>query len=183
VVNTLTASAGGADDNDAQAGHLIPFTLRGRDGGSMPEVQQDGIAPTLRKPLGGSSHVFIAETSPTLTSAGHDSSEDGTNRHALVAFNWRGDDAAPAGRQAAPTLDTDESGSVAVHDGVNVRRLTPLEYERLQGFPDGWTIDPDKGEAAPDGPRYAACGDAVAVPVAKWIATRIQSQMEADRVA
>ena len=52
-----------------------------------------------------------------------------------------------------------------------VRRLTPLECERLQGFPDGWTaID---GENTPDSPRYKAIGNAVCVNVAEWIGRRI----------
>ena len=52
-----------------------------------------------------------------------------------------------------------------------VRRLTPRECERLQGFPDDWTlIDGDK---TPDAPRYRALGNAVAVPVAEWVGRRI----------
>lgn len=48
-----------------------------------------------------------------------------------------------------------------------VRRLTPVECERLMGWPDGWTAPP--GVKAPDARRYAACGDGVASPVAEWI--------------
>jgi DNA (cytosine-5)-methyltransferase 1 len=59
-----------------------------------------------------------------------------------------------------------------------VRRLTPLECERLQGFPDGWTcLCEAQGNTAtckcPDSPRYRALGNAVAVPVVEWIAKRI----------
>lgn len=76
------------------------------------------------------------------------------------------------------TLDTrnmqtlfDEKG-----DGVIVRRLTPLECERLQGFPDGFTQIPYRGrpaEECPDGPRYKAVGNSMAVPVMRWIGERI----------
>jgi DNA (cytosine-5)-methyltransferase 1 len=52
-----------------------------------------------------------------------------------------------------------------------VRRLTPTECERLQGFPDGYTNIKDK---CPDGPRYKALGNSMAVPVMKWIGERIQ---------
>jgi DNA (cytosine-5)-methyltransferase 1 len=59
---------------------------------------------------------------------------------------------------------------------AGVRRLTPTECERLQGFPDGWTI-PDgtdwREHPKPDGPRYAQMGNAVTVPVAEWIGQRI----------
>ena len=54
-----------------------------------------------------------------------------------------------------------------------VRRLTPTECERLQGFPDGWTAIPFRGKPASDGPRYKAIGNSMAVPVMKWIGERI----------
>lgn len=56
--------------------------------------------------------------------------------------------------------------------GMSVRRLTPVECERLQGFEDGWTA----GES--DSARYRALGNAVTVPVSRWIGRRI---MEAAR--
>ncbi|WP_270197970.1 DNA cytosine methyltransferase [Bifidobacterium pseudocatenulatum] len=58
---------------------------------------------------------------------------------------------------------------------LTVRRLTPLECERLQGFPDGWTDIQWRGrEHAPDGPRYKALGNSMAVPVMRWIGEGIQ---------
>ena len=64
-----------------------------------------------------------------------------------------------------------------VTDGYAVRRLTPRECERLQGFPDDWTKVPYRGKAAdecPDTPRYKAIGNSMAVPVMRWIGKRIQ---------
>jgi DNA (cytosine-5)-methyltransferase 1 len=58
----------------------------------------------------------------------------------------------------------------AVQYGSSVRRLTPTECCRLQGFPDDWLGPPNE---PPDSPRYAALGDAVTVPVAEWIGRRI----------
>jgi site-specific DNA-cytosine methylase len=58
-----------------------------------------------------------------------------------------------------------------------IRRLTPTECERLQGFPDDWTLIPYRNKPAdqcPDGPRYKACGNSMAVPVMRWIGERIQ---------
>lgn len=58
-----------------------------------------------------------------------------------------------------------------------MRRLTPVECERLQGFPDGWTAIPWRGnpvEECPDTPRYKALGNSMAVPVMRWIGRRIQ---------
>ena len=61
-------------------------------------------------------------------------------------------------------------------DEMLVRRLTPLECERLQGFPDGHTLIPYRGKPAeecPDGPRYKAIGNSMAVPVMRWIGERV----------
>jgi DNA (cytosine-5)-methyltransferase 1 len=57
---------------------------------------------------------------------------------------------------------------------MQVRRLTPTECERLQGFPDGWTLVPWRGKGAPDGPRYKALGNSMAVPVMAWLGRRIE---------
>jgi len=57
--------------------------------------------------------------------------------------------------------------------GMAVRRLTPVECERLQGFPDNYTEIPWRGKETPDGPRYKALGNSMAVPVMKWIGERI----------
>lgn len=68
----------------------------------------------------------------------------------------------------------------AVHQvTMAVRRLTPRECERLQGFPDDWSQIPWKGKPAsecPDGPRYKACGNSMAVPVMRWIGERINAK-------
>jgi DNA (cytosine-5)-methyltransferase 1 len=65
----------------------------------------------------------------------------------------------------------------AISQGAQVRRLTPTECERLQGFPDNYTQIPWRNKAAkdcPDGPRYKAMGNSMAVPVMRWIGERIQ---------
>ena len=56
---------------------------------------------------------------------------------------------------------------------MRVRRLTPRECERLQGFPDDYTAIKYRGKAAADGPRYKALGTSMAVPVMRWIGERI----------
>lgn len=72
-----------------------------------------------------------------------------------------------------------------VTDGYAVRRLTPRECERLQGFPDDWTKISYRGKPAdecPDGPRYKAIGNSMAVPVMRWIGERI-AMAEACEIA
>lgn len=60
---------------------------------------------------------------------------------------------------------------------MQVRRLTPRECERLQGFPDDYTDIKPKGKPTPDGPRYKALGNSWAVPVVRWIGRRIANEI------
>ena len=71
-----------------------------------------------------------------------------------------------------------DNGSLFVKQSMAVRRLTPIECERLQGFPDSYTDIKSKGKPTPDGPRYKALGNSMAVPVMAWIGQRIE-QVEA----
>lgn len=88
-----------------------------------------------------------------------------------IAFNWY------AGSQHGMSLNEDLSPTLQVSDGTppavqqaaGVRRLTPLECERLQGFPDCWT------EGLSDSARYQRLGNAVAVPVIEWLGRRIMA--------
>ena len=69
-------------------------------------------------------------------------------------------------------------GKPTVRQGLSVRRLTPRECERLQGFPDDYTMISYRNKPAencPDGPRYKALGNSMAVPVMHWIGQRIES--------
>jgi site-specific DNA-cytosine methylase len=79
----------------------------------------------------------------------------------------RSDTAGPQGKghteEGEPMFTVDTTSPHAIADNSIVRRLTPLECERLQGFPDGWT------EGQPDTHRYKQMGNAVAVPVVEWI--------------
>lgn len=78
----------------------------------------------------------------------------------------------------AYTVDTHATQGVA--NSMQVRRLTPVECERLQGFPDNYTNIPwRKKPEAPDGPRYKALGNSWAVPVVRWIGKRIQEALNA----
>jgi len=76
--------------------------------------------------------------------------------------------------------DVNHTGAV-YSPTMAVRRLTPVECERLQGFPDNYSQIPWKGKPAsecPDGPRYKACGNSMAVPVMRFIGERIQKQID-----
>lgn len=80
--------------------------------------------------------------------------------------------------EGAYTLEATKSANQAVSYGMAVRRLTPVETELLQGFPRNWTKIPYRGkdiENCPDGPRYQACGNSMAVPCMKWLGQRIKT--------
>lgn len=113
---------------------------------------------------------IVSDGSPSLTC-----SHDGPP---LIAFTCK-DHGQDAG-EVSPTLRSmsdngvpNGGGQVAVASGYSVRRLTPLECERLMGFPDGWTDVPYRGKQAADGPRYKAIGNSMAVNVMAFIGARI----------
>ena len=92
-----------------------------------------------------------------------------------VAFEVNMSFATPDTSGVNPTLTRRHHASVATQSAV--RRLTPVECERLQGFPDNYTAVPWRGkDQTPDGPRYKALGNSMAVPVMRWIGERIQEQ-------
>jgi DNA (cytosine-5)-methyltransferase 1 len=72
-----------------------------------------------------------------------------------------------------PPGSIENSSTTAVYQAMQVRRLTPRECERLQGFADDYTLIPYRNKPAADGPRYKALGNSMAVPVMRWIGERI----------
>lgn len=81
----------------------------------------------------------------------------------------------------SPTLSSADSGSnrtPALLNAMQVRRLTPTECERLQGFPDSYTLVPHRNKPAADGPRYKALGNSWAVPCVRWIGERILDNLQ-----
>jgi DNA (cytosine-5)-methyltransferase 1 len=83
--------------------------------------------------------------------------------------------------EVVPALTSCEGGSHAdtkphvAGGGYVVRRLLPIECERLMGFPDGWTLVKYRGKPATDGPRYKAIGNSWAIPCVRWIGERIDA--------
>lgn len=97
----------------------------------------------------------------------------GTDKTARVASYT---DAAGCLRANTPGRIENSSTTVVLTSAMQVRRLTPTECERLQGFPDGHTAIPwrkKSPEDCPDGPRYKALGNSMAVPVMRWIGKQI----------
>jgi DNA (cytosine-5)-methyltransferase 1 len=95
------------------------------------------------------------------------------------AFSWqcRGDMRGMVPRPTAQ-LQRCQIEAVMTEPAMHVRRLTPVECERLQGFPDGWTDIRPNGKDTPDSPRYKALGNSMAVPVMRWIGMRIAQSVQ-----
>jgi DNA (cytosine-5)-methyltransferase 1 len=99
-------------------------------------------------------------------------------------FATSGQSNAAFAHDAALALNRTNEPPYLAHQ-MAVRRLTPRECERLQGFPDDFTLIPYRGKPAeqcPDGPRYKALGNSMAVPVMHWIGERIQSVEELENL-
>lgn len=110
---------------------------------------------------------------PTLRSMGRDGSHANAGGQLAVAFDARQSDVIQYGDKTGP-LDTD-GHTMAVQQGWAVRRLTPTECERLQAFPDNYTLIPVRGKPAADGPRYKALGNSMAVNAMRWLGKRIST--------
>jgi DNA (cytosine-5)-methyltransferase 1 len=140
--------------------------LRGRDGGATAELGGE-VATALRASQGG-----------------------GDKPHVLTAIAFQSSQSGVRVGEVHATLDSNNgsrrhNGAVL---GSAVRRLTPVECERLQGFPDNWTRIPmpQRGKKAgpvwaADGPRYKALGNSMAVPVMHWIGARIDRFMPREQ--
>lgn len=125
--------------------HAVAYGVRPD---TTPKVGEDPM-PTLRAHASGGSDALICVAD--------------SNANAAIDVDMCG------------TLTVGGDQPYIVNDYI-VRRLTPVECERLQGFPDNWTRIPWRGKPAeecPDGPRYKAMGNSMAVPVMRWIGERI----------
>ncbi|EIX9095510.1 phage N-6-adenine-methyltransferase [Klebsiella pneumoniae] len=220
----------GADDNQAQAGHLIAFG-GGNTGGNIDvaacltakgqridfEVETFAVHGTqdpdtnleLAHTLGrnhGQENACIAfsykdhgadaseDLSPTLRAGNSDNSNANGGQPPAIAYAFKPGQGAKArgigfAEEQSPTLTSASSGTnltPAVMHGVSVRRLMPVECERLQGFPDNHTHISWRGKEAtecPDGPRYRAIGNSMAVPVMRWIGERIAAALPVKKSA
>lgn len=167
-------------------------------GGSIMNVEDKGIAATLRANTHGNEQIICyenpaqdsrlkkIEVAPVLT----ERAGTGGGNLPLVAGFKPGQGAAAHGigyaEELAPTLSSEAGGNTtpAISMRNIIRRLTPLECERLMGFPDNWTKIPWKGKPednCPDSPRYKACGNSMCVNVMRWIGMRIQ-QVEQKQI-
>lgn len=128
---------------------------------------------------GSEAQVDLTGATPTLRAMGHSGSHANAGGQLAVAFDLRGREggAMPEGPHDTANIRAASGGSSRSYIATRwaVRRLTPLECERLQGFPDGYTDVPYRNRnRTPDGPRYKALGNSMAVNAMDWIGQRIE---------
>lgn len=153
-------------------------------GTQYPDIQIDQAHPLGRNSGQENAICQFGTVAGTLT-ARHDSSpcaDRGMNVVSVALRGREGGATAELGDDLAGTLRASTGGGDKAHALISsaVRRLTPTECERLQGFKDDYTLIPWRGKPAddcPDGPRYKAIGNSKAVPVVRWIGQRIQLQL------
>jgi DNA (cytosine-5)-methyltransferase 1 len=169
------------DDVNLIAG-AFPVALRGRAGGSQVECGEAGDpAFTVRTPGGGSSYPMVAGTLRSHPRPGSNSFGAVTPADPMAFNPQTGGSKGRIGYGDKPTA-LRANQVTGVQTEAAVRRLTPVECERLQGFPDDWTRCLDDGAVQSDSARYQQCGNAVAVPVVEWVARRIVAAERAAEV-
>jgi len=155
---------GSSEDGTGRGVPTIAHTvaLRGRDGGATAEVGGE-VATALRASTGGGDKPHV------LAFSAKDYGADAT------------DNLSPKMRAGGHSKSHANAGVMpAIASLLAVRRLTPRECERLQGFPDEHTLVPHRNKPAADGPRYKALGNSMAVPVMRWVGKRIKNHLETN---
>ncbi|MBT1898080.1 phage N-6-adenine-methyltransferase [Enterobacter hormaechei] len=187
-----------AKENDSTAEDLETYVVHGTQD---PDINRE-LAHTLGR-NNGQENACIAfsykdngadatsDLSPTIRAGNHDKSHANSGQPPAIALAGNTIGRAPENggngtgycKEVGYTLTKSDQHGVAY--GMQVRRLTPIECERLQGFPDDHTKISWRGKDAaecPDGPRYKAIGNSMAVPVMRWIGERIAAALPAEKM-
>lgn len=190
IASTLTAGAGSSSGPGMRAecdggSGLILHSLGYGGGRTSGEVEVAACLTAKGMRIDFEVETFLVQSvTHTLRADGFDGSEDGTGRGTpLISFDCKSSGQAGFGiGDIASTMrstghaDSHQNGSghLAVQQGMQVRRLTPRECERLQGVPDDCTLTPNaKGKPMADGPRYKMVGNSFAVTVIQWIGAQM----------
>jgi DNA (cytosine-5)-methyltransferase 1 len=170
----------------SERGQAVAFTQNCRD--EVRQINGDGqIAGALSADSGSHQTNYVAyDVHGTLATKGASQTDfhtalrsrppgqsEASTTTVVAVVNMGGDKGGASTTEDGScfTLSTNEPHAVAAP--MAVRRLTPRECERLQGFPDDYTLVEYRKKPAADGPRYRALGNSMAVPVMRWIGERI----------
>lgn len=182
VTHTLRADGFDASEDGTGRGTPLvsvfdPIQITSRTNRSVPTL---GLCHTL--PAQGTAPIAFTckdsgadcgDMAPTLRAMGHDVSHANADGQVAVAFNWQSGGDCRGLDPAEVTMAVQREQPPALLNSAGVRRLTPVECERLQGIPDNHTLVPHRGKLMADGPRYKLVGNSWAVPVARWIFARV----------
>ncbi len=193
VTHTLRGEGFDAsEDGTGRGTPLVPIPFK--CAGTNVEVGEDVAGTLLRnsdrasgsaqciafdcKSSGQNGFGVGVELAGTQRAMGHANSHTNGGGHQAVAYstklhNTASNNAGKLFEERTACLDAN-SPPPALLTAMQVRRLTPRECERLQGFPDDYTAISVRGKPAADGPRYKALGNSWAVPCARWIGERIE---------
>jgi DNA (cytosine-5)-methyltransferase 1 len=153
------------------AGHVLPVAqpmVLMDQGGSVMNVEHDMVG-TLRRETHGHEPVVMQPMAYNIAPGKGELKDDIHVTDAKISKTIDASGSNPSMHQ----------GGAAIVQTMAVRRLTPVECERLQGFPDNYTNIPwRKKDESPDGPRYKALGNSWAVPNVRWIGQRIQENLK-----
>jgi DNA (cytosine-5)-methyltransferase 1 len=175
VVGALDTECGGNKMNHQtiNSGHLLPVSSFYES--SLAQYREANVSGTIKASggvAGGGSETFLAQPIPIHDQATRHAGKNGDKT--MGKGNGLG-----IGQPGDPMNTLTKGDSHAVFQSMAVRRLTPIECERLQGFPDNYSNIPWRGKAeSPDGPRYKALGNSWAVPVVAWLGQRIKDQLQ-----
>jgi DNA (cytosine-5)-methyltransferase 1 len=160
----MTLAIRGRGDSSGGGFDYVTGTLNANGKAAGSATQQDAESGLL-VPIGFSHQKSAMST--TL---------DKSTTPAVAFTQNQAGDVLSGGKCAAMGTNQNATGrnTPKINQGMQVRRLTPRECERLQGFPDDYTLVPHRGKPAADGPRYKAIGNSMAVPVMRWIGKRIE---------
>ena len=164
----------GKSTDDASIGAGI-----GNDGDAMFTLQagaQHGIAYDTRSGMAPHGSMKGDVISPALRAKEHEPPMITEGTAAFKTGHSATSRSIGYSESVAPSLEAGGGGNnkPAIMQHMAVRRLTPRECERLQGFPDDYTLIPYRGKPAADSLRYRALGNSMAVPVMRWLGERIQ---------
>jgi len=168
--NVKTADT--ADTVDTWATQAVAFTVRsGKEGGGKGYLGSEERAMTLGGQPQWLSAPYIMAHGQANAEIVRDGDPSPTLNHEapIIWHNHQQDGSIRMQGEAMPTVSRHWGTGGNNVPFVGVRRLTPTECERLQGFPDGWT------DGQSDTQRYKQLGNAVAVPVVEWIGRRIKA--------
>jgi DNA (cytosine-5)-methyltransferase 1 len=161
----------GGEHREAHGNNLIANSLGAKkDGGWRGDLDNDTFIAHSLRAQSQPSHRADSDTFVAHCLNGHGGRIDAESE-TFIAQPLRGFDG------VHPPLNTVNSQQI-LRERSTVRRLTPRECERLQGFPDDYTLIPYRGRLAADGPRYKALGNSMAVPVMRWIGARLKNGLE-----